>query len=228
MKNKIAIATMTWDKKGDPDIVKSALEVLAGHEYPVYVADAGSSDGFVDYLKKLGHFVKNVPGSLTFQQKDAILEASKSSDFVLYVEPDKYDWFKEGLEKTIDAYFSGENGFAAVSRTSEQLKTFPKCQQEWEKKMNDIVAKETGVEGDFIYGPKLFQSRLGYEVGEIKEDIGWGIVLFLVGRAHKLGMPIKTLFTASECPLNRRLENNEKYREKQFNDNKNGFYLGLN
>ncbi|MFH1503093.1 MAG: hypothetical protein ABIE36_00345 [Candidatus Diapherotrites archaeon] len=224
---KLAIATMTFDKKGNAELMESALEVLSKTNYPVYIADGGSSERFINSLKLMGHNVETVQGGLTYQHKNSILRASQNAYFVLYTEPDKYDWFVNGLEKSLNQYFAGKGVFAAISRTSEQMKTFPVHQREWEGKMNQIIEDETRIKGDFIYGPKLFSSSLGNQVKEIEGDKGWATLMFLVGRAHKMGLSIENIYSASECPLNQRGEDNAEYREKQFNQNKEGFSLGL-
>lgn len=227
MTPNIAIATMTLDSKGNAKLIESALDILSKLPYPVYISDGGSSERFVQSLTKMGHKVKKVSGGLTYQHKDSILRASYSAETVLYTEPDKYDWFCKGLEETIKLYESGEQGFAAVGRTADKFETFPMYQQRWEREMNKIIAKEIGIEGDFIYGPKLFPQSLGRLVEEIDREIGWGTLMFLIGRASRNGLPIRTINTAASCPLDQRNEDNEACRKKQYEDNKIGFYLGL-
>jgi len=227
MEPNIAIATMTCENKGSFELMKASLEALSRLPYAVYIADGGSSREFVESLEKMGHSVEQVLGDLTAQHKGAILRASDSHDFVLYTEPDKYDWFCQGLEETVELYMGGEQGFGVVSRNVEQLKTFPETQQKWERKMNDLITKRIGINGDFIYGPKLFPQLLGYSVRGIDRDMGWGTLMFLVAKAHKLGVPINNIYTAVSWPIGKRDIDNEEYRMKQFNDNKAGFELGL-
>ncbi len=227
MRYKIAIATMTLDRKGNAELMESALDVLSKLPYPVYVSDGGSSERFVQSLNKMGHNVKYVPGGLTYQHRDAISRASNSGQIVLYTEPDKYDWFCNGLEETVKLYEADKQEFAAVGRTPDIFRTFPTHQQKWEKRMNGIITEKVGVKGDFIYGPKLFPQSLGHMVEEIDEDIGWGTLMFLVGRASKIGLPIRNIYTANQCPFDQRNDDNGNYRKKQFKDNKKGFNLGL-
>ena len=225
----LEIATMTLDKKGDAELMKSSLEVLSNFRYSVHVADGGSSPKFVDALKKMGHKVEYAQG-LTAQHKNSISRASDKSPFVLYTEPDKHDWFVNGFEESVDTYFKRDkgSGLLLVARTPEQLKTFPPHQQEWEGKLaKEIITPKTGVNGDFTYGPRFFPSELGIQVKDVKDAQGWETITFLVGRAYKMGLPINMLYTAAECPLDQRGEDNAKYRQFQFNCNKKGFELGL-
>lgn len=224
----LAIATMTFAKtKEEAELMESALKILADKGYSAYVADGASPvEGFARNIGLMGHQVVEVRG-LAPQQRDSISRASDKSPFVLYTEPDKYDWFVNGFERFVDAYSRGKKGFAAVGRTPEQMKTFPPHQQYWENKMNSIIEYETGIKGDFIYGPKFFPSVLGNHVKDFKKGVGWQTVMFLPGRAYNLRMPIEIIETASECPINQRREDNAEYREKQFEQNKLGFYIGL-
>ncbi len=225
--SRLAVATMCLDKKGEPELMLAALGLLSQKGYHAFIADGGSSSEFVVALGKMGHHVEQVQGGLTYQHKNAIQRAAQSSPNVLYMEPDKFDWVKEGLEKSVDEYFSRQLEFAAVCRTPEQIATFPPHQQKWEAKMNEIVEKETGVPGDYVFGPRSFPSDLARHLEEIQGDRGWAALMFLVGRAKNLGLSISTIYHAAACPTSQRQEPNEEYRIKQFTDNVNGFYLGL-
>jgi hypothetical protein len=227
MSPDIAIATITFDKKGDQELLEYGMELLSRFPYPVFVADGGSSERFVRVLEKMGHDVDYVPDGLTESLKNAVLRASESAGLVLYTEPDKCEWFNEGLEKTVHAYLDGKRGFAAVGRTPEQMQSFPLHQRYWEQRMNEIIFGNIGIEGDFVYGPKAFPSLLGNEVGKIHRDIGWGPLIFLVGRSYSMGIPVEVLYTASPCPEEQRSEDDELYRINQFCDNVLGFYMGL-
>ena len=226
-KDNLAIATMTYDKKGDPELMLKSMELLSQLPYKVYISDGGSSKDFTDSLKDMGHNVSSANG-LNYQLQDSISKASDNAESVLYTEPDKYNWFKTGLKKTIEQYYDGNKGFSAVGRTRSQNATFPSFQQKYEQEMNKIISWYTGVDGDFIYGPKIFPSSLGKQVKEINFDMGWGILMFLVGRADKMNLPLNILNTAVSCPLNQRSEDNELYRLKQYNDNMRGFLKGIN
>jgi len=234
MKHNIAIATMTLDTKGDAQLMEAALEVLAIKSYTVYVADGGSSERFLASIKKMGHKVTYVPGGLTNQHKHSILRASSTHDIVLYTEPDKFDWFVDALDATVDQYFAGvPSGFAAVGRSREALQTYPVHQQKWEGMINKAIVEKLGLrttirdDYDFVYGPKLFPTTLGRHVADINGNIGWGTLMFLVGRAHKNHMMIRDIPSGLPCPQSQRTEDNEAYRKTQFADNYAGFQLGL-
>jgi hypothetical protein len=225
---RLAVATMTLDLKGNSAIMIDSLETLSKLGYDIFVADGGSSPKFVADMKAMGLHVDTVEGGLTFQHKHAILRAADAAERVLYVEPDKGVFFETCLEKAVDGYFrEREEGFSAVSRTPRQMLTFPYHQREWEGKMNMLVGRETGVRGDFVYGPRFFPSSLALHLGEIQRDIGWAALMFLVGRAYNQRLPIRTIYAASTCPFGQRREDNEDHRAKQFYWNKKGFYLGL-
>jgi hypothetical protein len=221
----MAIATMCWDKK-NPKQTLEALAALRETDIPVYVADAGSSRDFVKKLEKMGYDVECVEGSLTFQHKNAIQRAAKNAKAVLYTEPDKRDWFKKGLKDSVEFYLSHDYDFVTVSRSKEQIRTFPSFQQKTEGLMNSLIKTETGINGDFIYGPKIFKSELAKELDEIQTDVGWGVLMFLVGRAHKLGYKIGVSYTAANYFPHKKKEHTQ-YRMKQLVDNNHGFWLGL-
>ncbi len=230
---RIAIATMTYDKKGDAELMRETLRFLASKGHQAYIADGGSSTRFLDDLRLMGHEVVQVPGGLTCQHINSIQRAAGNAKTVLYMEPDKFKWVSEHLEEAIDKYFSMREGpdiFAVVSRTSDQMNTFPPHQRTCEGLMNDLIHKKTGFKGDSIYGPKVFSSKLAAHLNELSgKDLGWAGLMFSVGRAYNLGMPLRSIEAASECPSSQTSEdkNAAAYRERQFKQNALGLYLGL-
>jgi len=224
---KIAISTMTLEEESNNDLLLESLSVLSKYPYDVYIADGGSSQEFLTSLERMGCKVRSVKGGLTFQHKYSIMGASSNSDVVLYTEPDKLDWFNGGLEESIEGYKSHDSDLGVIARTQQQISTFPEFQQKTECCMNELIGRKIGIKGDFIYGPKIFVSSLGKEINGIDYDIGWGGLMFLVGRAHCNNLKISTLETAVDCPLEQREETNERYRLKQLCENYMGFLLGL-
>jgi hypothetical protein len=228
----LAIATMTHDGYGGPEnaeLMLSVLELLSKSPHSVYVADGGSSKGFISALEKMGHSVESTKGGLSEQHKNSIYRAATNAESILYMEPDKYDWVKGGgFEESIDAYLDWKKGLFLVSRTPGQFRTFPTHQQRWEGKLVELIQKEIG-KGvtDLTFGPRFFPPELGFEVTQVKGKKGWEVILFLVGRAKRMRLPISQTYTASECPMAQRGEDNEDHRKFQFNCNLDGFYLGL-
>ena len=227
MKEKMAIATMANDRMGDSELLLNSLEELSKKPYKIFLADGGSSEKFIDSVKKMGIVIGYISGGLTNQHKASMLLASDYASNVLYTEPDKLGWFENKLEESVDKYLAAPNCLSVVERTKDQFKTFPNDQQETETRMNDLIYHETGFLGDSIYGPKLFPSNLVKSVSEIKSDIGWGTLMFLVGRSHKTKLGLKKMYTAVSCPESDVAEKNPNYRIKKLNDNKKGLYLGL-
>lgn len=228
---------MTHDGFGGKEqrgLMAEALSLLARKSdgrYTVYVADGGSSEGFVNDMGRMGLRVEHVEGGLPAQHRNSIMRAAGDADNVLYVEPDKLDWFGNGMEQSIDDYFTEHSGFAAVARSPEVMATFPIHQQRWERAANEcismVVLGKPG--GDFMYGPKLFVGSLARTLDDntAKDLKGWETLMYLVAQAHRNTLKIDMIFHAAGCPESQRREDNEAYREKQANENISGFSKGI-
>ena len=230
MTNKIAVATMTLDKPGNGEEMLEALSNLS--KYKVFVSDGGSSKDFVNSLCKMGFFVESAFG-LAAQHRNVFLRAGNyvGNGLVIYTEPDKKQFFKEGLEKSISDFNDNNLDFAVVSRRDEILNTFPESYRLTEGAVNAYMAHVLGFEKfDGIYGPKLF--RGDFAVKEISRKQaeklqGWQTLMYLIARAHKTKLNISQLPYAAPFPESQRAEENIEYRIKQAKDNLIGFQIGL-
>ncbi len=224
---RISIATMTWDKKGDSELVLKAQQFLADNGFESYIIDGGSSPEFIEKLKGMGHHVRTSrTRRLGFDIRDAILWAGENADAVLYTEPDKFDWFSVSMDESIRIYREHPFDCLAIGRTEGSFRTFPEFMQRTEGLMNKFIGRVTGLKGDFIYGPKFFSKRLVDELGKLDVDVGWGTLQYLVGRALGSDMSIDTIFTGADCPESQRENDSASLRMRQLDDNYRGFMLG--
>lgn len=229
MKPNLTLATITNDTLGNRGVMLEGLDLLSKKGYQVIVSDGGSSEDFISSIGKMGHKVQRTECGLTSQLKQSILTASELSDVVLYTEMDKLKWIRNNLNEAIDAFFRSGYDLAAVSRTPEQMKTFPVHQQMTETLFNDWVTRKLSLKsgGDYVYGPKFFTREIGKTLASIDEDLGWGTIVYPIPVAYNRGLSIGCLPFALECPLNQRDEKNEDYRMKQLIQHIRGFLLGL-
>ncbi len=230
MRKDIAIATITSDKCGNIDVIKQGLETL-NKKFDVYVADRNSSEEFLEDIRNMG--CKRIIGpnkTLPDQHKQVLLCASENKPYVLYTEPDKVDWFNNGLEKSIEEFFLRELDHGEVSRTPEQMKTFPVPQQMTEGVVNNLLGQITGIQGDYIYGPQISSSEILKTLKSLPKDIsylGWGTLTYIPIKAKEKGLRIGMIYNANECPISQRNEDNADYRVQQANGNIAGILLGL-
>jgi hypothetical protein len=229
-KAQVAIATITWARDAhEADLVVSGLEALAACGVPIFVTDGGSDAEFMDRARRIH--------GLTFCAKDgrglwpqvrSSLNAARASGarFILYTEPDKRDFFRDKLDAFIaDAGADENTGVILVSRSAQQLATFPPFQQYTESVINRCCAEVTGEPYDYSYGPFLVNSTVVPHLQGAKDDIGWGWRPYTFGIAHRLGMRIEQLLRASECPVDQREDSERVYRMHQLAQSVEGMVL---
>ena len=229
-KYNLTIATITHEGIGDANLQLSALDFLKDRGYRVCVSDGGSSRLFIERLIRMGHEVESTYDGLVSQHIQCLTMASKKADNILYTEPDKLDWFRKGLNKSIRQYFNRNLEFALISRNPRQMKTFPIDQQTTEEIANSFLSKWflQLKSMDFVYGPRIFVSSLARDL--IKESLsnlsGWSIPYYLLGKAYKKRLNISGLFNGVACPRSQRREYDPLYRADQLLDVIDGFLIG--
>src|SRR5215213_6029001 len=163
---EVAVATLTWARDAAEErLLRESLTFLAALNVPAFVADGGSGRSFLDSLHAVPHFrvfEAGAPGVWP-QARTSLRAAADTTDagFILYTEPDKRDFFRDGLREFISEAPSGEEvGVVLASRSAESFATFPEFQRHTETAINRCCAELLGVEVDFTYGPFLLNRAL--------------------------------------------------------------------
>jgi hypothetical protein len=231
-KRNVSIATMTWARDAQEDsLLRESLSELAALNLPVFVTDGGSGESFVDYLRGLPRFKVFEPEArgLWPQVRRSLRAAyDAATRFILYTEPDKKDFFREGLRDLISEANAGDRaGVVLAARTSESFATFPMFQRHAETMINRCCAEVVGANFDFTYGPFLFDRRLVPHLLGAPDEIGWGWRPYAFGIASRLGLRIESLEKAAACPAEQREESRAErmYRIRQLSQSLEGLLL---
>ncbi|MDD9954432.1 MAG: hypothetical protein OXR66_08940 [Candidatus Woesearchaeota archaeon] len=200
----IAIATMTHDGRGEPNLQRASLAALAEQGHRAYIADGGSSHSFLDYARQLGHHIESTEPGPYVQQRQALHAARDNADGVLWTEPDKVQFIDERLEGVLN-YCQTAPGAVVVARSAAAFSTFHFRQRQLEEALNQQLSDDLGIEGDFTYGPKFFLSSCidlpeELEPGEHGGDT-WGALYFLLGATTT---PITLIEEGCACPDDKR------------------------
>jgi hypothetical protein len=231
MKN-LSIATISWARTDEEEqLLRESLEVLSTFNIPVFITDGGSGEAFIDLIKSLPnlHLVAAQEKGLWAQAKNSLLLAQQyGSDFILYTEPDKLLFFRDHLQKFIDAFdAANETGIYLASRTANGFATFPSFQRMCETTINNCCAETTNCAYDFTYGPFIFNSNLLAHIHHLPADIGWGWRPFIFGLAARLELSTKQYEDEFVCPPDQRNDSTAEriYRMKQLEQNIRGIVL---
>ncbi|MGI8634169.1 MAG: hypothetical protein ACR2KZ_02070 [Segetibacter sp.] len=230
--NDIAIATITLarDEK-EEQLLRKSLQQLAELKLPVFITDGGSLDGFLDFLRSFPHFnlsVEKVSG-VWQQAKNSLFEAHTSQrPFILYTEPDKYDFFRQSLPNLLDSFQSNDKtGVVTASRSESGFATFPTFQRMTETAINNCCAELVGKNLDYTYGPFLLNRKLVPYLKEVKDDIGWGWRPYIFCIARRLGYQVEAYIDNFFCTADQQEDTSAErmYRMKQLKQNIEGMIL---
>ena len=225
----IAVATLSWARDSSEErLLRESLTVLAALDVPVYVADGGSGEQFVEFLRGLPRFElsgASAPG--VWPQVRSSLRAAHESGarFILYTEPDKGDFFRTVLPGFLsEAPAGGEVGVVLASRSAASFATFPEFQRHTETMINRCCAELLGSRADFTYGPFLLNSEIVPHLLSLPDDIGWGWRPYAFGTARRLGYRLCPLEKDLPCPPAQREDDGAErlYRMKQLVQNVQG------
>jgi hypothetical protein len=231
--SEVAVATMTWARDAAEErLLRESLPLLAGLGAPVFVADGGSGRPLLDFLCGLQHFrLLEVGGPGVWRQaRTSIRAAADAAEFILYTEPDKRDFFRDGLREFISAAPAERDvGVVLASRSAESFATFPEFQRHTETAINRCCAEVLGVVADFTYGPFLLNRALVPHLGRAADHIGWGWRPYVFGTARRLGYRICQVERHLPCPPEQREDSSAErlYRIKQLEQNIQGLVSSL-
>jgi len=224
-KNELSIATITLARnEAEEELLRESLQMLARLQIPVYITDGGSSARFIQFLHSFSNFTVLHAKGLWPQAKTSITSAAKETEFVLYMEPDKQDFFSTYLSKMLQHKWDESTGVILASRSEKGFSTFPVFQQMTENTINQCCKEIIGKNIDYCYGPFLFNSRLMSFMDSIKDDCGWGWRPYLFTIAHRINLIIRSYQDDFSCPPDQRIDNEAEriYRMKQLTQNLNG------
>ena len=232
--SRISVATVTLVREpGEEAVLRRSMAALAQLGWPVYVADGGSGTDFVSFVRSLpGVSTVNPDGAgLVGQVRGSLTAAARSgTQFVLYTESDKQQFFEQSLRSFIaDAPLDASVGAVLAARTTPALETFPPMQRFAEGTINDLCREFLGVPGDYSYGPFLLESKLAAALGDVPDDAGWGWRHFVFAVAHRTGKRIVHVSDEYLCPQDQRDEDEREriHRLRQLGQNVNGLLAGL-
>jgi hypothetical protein len=232
---EVAVATMTWARdEAEERLLRESLPVLADFGAPVFVTDGGSGGPFLDFLQSLPRFrvfEAGAPG--VWPQARTSINAAADTNaarFILYTEPDKRDFFRDGLREFVaEAQAADDVGVVLASRSAESFATFPEFQRHTETAINRCCAEALGVEADFTYGPFLLNRALVPRLSHAADEIGWGWRPYAFGAARAEGYRLLHVERHRPCPPEQREDDGAErlYRVKQLGQNIQGLLGSL-
>jgi hypothetical protein len=206
-------------------LLERSLGRLSQTGLPIIVADRGTSASFTDRLRRLSNLQVVVPAeqNLVRQiQAGFELAARLGRHVILYVEPDKEEFFSDRLLDFIQqAPAADRTGVVLASRSSAAFATFPPMQRHTERVFNGLCAEVTGTRGDYCYGPFLMDRDLSAHVLQIDPALGWGWRPSTFVAAHRQGLRLVHVIGEHTCPDGQRDEDDaeRRHRIRQLSQN---------
>jgi hypothetical protein len=228
----LSIATITWARNEDEEkLLRQSLQQLADFQIPVYITDGGSNQGFLDFLSSHAHFklLHTTAKGVWAQAKNSLSEAHKSgTEFILYTEPDKRDFFSRSLLQMLGTVqVSEQSGIVLAARSDLGFNTFPSFQRMTETTINNCSTEVIGKPLDFTYGPFILNRKLVPYLDLVQEDIGWGWRPYTFIIASRLGLSVDAYTADFSCPSDQREDDPKEriYRMRQLEQNIRGIVL---
>jgi hypothetical protein len=163
------------------------------------------------------------------QAKNSLLHAYQmGASFIFYTEPDKLQFFEEGLGPMLDQLTANEQtGVVMASRSAAGFASFPAFQQMTETTINTCCAEILGPPVDYTYGPFLLNRKLIPYLMEMQEDTGWGWRPYAFNIAQRLRYTVAAFTADFFCPAAQREDNSKErlYRMRQLSQNLQGLVL---
>jgi hypothetical protein len=223
--SQVAIATVTWARSPDEEaLLRASLRHLAHIGLPTAVADTGTSVTFAEFLQGFANVsVTSAGAGLVNQIRASVaVAATFGRRYILYTEPDKENFFREGIRDFLGAA-PDEPDVAVVlaSRSTGSMGTFPPMQRYTEGVINELCGRTVGVYGDYSYGPFLMHSALAPQVAELDVALGWGWRHRMFLHAHRKGHRVVHVTADHPCPPDQRGEDSAEraHRLRQLSQN---------
>jgi hypothetical protein len=230
---QVSVATITWARDdAEEQRLRAALSVLAASELQIAIADTGTNPAFTSFLNSCPTFKVMVPGqpSLMAQVQASLQSAATwGSDFILYTEPDKEEFFKSSMARFIEyGARNADVGVVLAARSDTSFATFPPLQRFTEGTINYLTGRSTRTPGDYSYGPMLVNPSLVPYISSLEPEIGWGWRHFLAASAVRLGFRVVHVVDDYPCPPDQQNEDDheELHRMRQLSQNIMGLVRG--
>ena len=202
-----------------------ALRSLARRNTPIFAADGGSPQPFLDAVARIPITLvppraRNLVGQVVASLDAA---AATGAPFILYTEPDKQTFFDTHLAGFLDAARrEHEAGLVLAARSDAAFAPFPAFQQRTERSFNELCGEIVGEQIDFLYGPFLLKPALVAELADVDASVGWGWRPFLFNRARRRGYRIASIAGEYACPIDQRGDEERAHRLRQLSENADG------
>jgi hypothetical protein len=209
-------------------LLERSITRLSETGLQIVVADRGTDARFTDSLRRLQHVEIVVPAEQGLvRQVQAGLEAAarRGTPFILYVEPDKEEFFSAHLMDFIRrATMDDGTGVALAGRSAAAFATFPPMQRYTERVFNELCGDVTGTPGDYCYGPFLMRRGLVDHVLRLEPAVGWGWRPSTFLAAHRRGSGLVHLVGEFTCAPDQRAEDDadRRHRIRQLSQNLSG------
>lgn len=225
-KKKFSVATMTWARDGaEEKFLRKSLQELAKLNIPVYITDGGSGKDFLDFLRSFSNFLlfeSQVPGVWPQVQNSLKMAYAAGATNIIYTEPDKGEFFKQGLPEMISQLPRDESpGVVIATRSEKGFESFPAFQRMTETTINNCCTEITGNDTDYTYGPFILNRILVPYLDGLNDTIGWGWRPYVFIIANRLRYNIDTFAGDYFCPPEQQQDNPPEriYRMRQLNQN---------
>jgi len=201
-KNKIAVATITWDGGSSAEggkIIKAVRE-LRKYNYNVISVDGGSSKETLEGMKESGVKIYRQKGKgIGTAMKESIRHAYVSgADIIVYMESDKYSYPKN-IEKTILPILGNKADLVVPSRSTKSFLTYPPFQILTESFIDLSLSTVLKGIADYTYGPRTFNRKVAPYFFESKYD-NWGVMYNPLKRLKQDGFKIKPVYVNVSFP----------------------------
>jgi hypothetical protein len=220
------VVTIAWAQSAEEEIsLLRSLSRLAGAGYPVVVADRSTRATFTSALGEVPGVRVVVPTlvELAGQIKASVsVAAFYATRYLLYVEPDKEDFFTRRLRDFVArAPDDDDIGIVLASRSSGSLDTYPPMQRYTESVFNNLCGRAVETAGDYTYGPFLMHQKLVPHVAAVDPGLGWGWRPSTFVAANRGGLRITHVVDDHPCPADQRQEDDHdrRHRLRQLSEN---------
>ncbi len=224
----LAIATITWVRdEAEEDVLRESIELLSSLGIPVFIADGGSPEHFISFMKALPN-VQLVPshaGSLWGQVKASLTAASNLGRlYTLYTEPDKRSFFTQLVSIIEGIKLQEQSGVILMARSARGFSSFPQFQQMTETTINNCCRELLQLDVDYCYGPFLINRTVVDKLLQITENTGWGWRPLAFALAYNMNYTIEAITKDFMCPPNQMEDspNERRHRIKQLGENIKG------
>lgn len=230
----VAVATITLAREpGEEQVLREALGCLARHGLRVAVADGGSPQTLVEFLRAQPRFTLAAPrGRGLLEQVKASLAAAREwgTEYILYTEPDKQSFFEHHLHDFIARAPTEERtAIVIAARSAASLAADPPIQQYTEGVINQLCGESLGHVYDYSYGPFLIRRHFVEQVLRLATDLGWGWRPYVFCAARRLGYAVRHVVDDFPPPDEPPGEDRRAMLERirQLNQNIEGLLLAM-